>query len=56
MNRYYKNRVVYTSNKRRYINIKGKKYYLPKGARTNSKKTKFGTETDELNNSQKKKR
>jgi hypothetical protein len=46
MNRYYKNRVVYTnSEKRRYINIKGKKHYLPKGARTTSKKNKFGDPT-----------
>jgi hypothetical protein len=39
-NKYYKDHIVKSDSKGRYIIIKGKKKYLPKGARTTSKKDK----------------
>lgn len=41
-NRYYKDHMVKSDTKGRYILVKGKKKYLPKGARTNTKKEKKG--------------
>jgi len=39
-NRYYKDHIVKSDNRGRYILVKGKKKYLPKGARTSTKKDK----------------
>jgi hypothetical protein len=39
-NRYYKDHIVKSDSRGRYILVKGKKKYLPKGARTNKKNNK----------------